>query len=318
MRSFLVARSVIVSNTLLAVAVRALLVLPLVLFGCSGGEPPSGEGDGDDSGGNSGGSGGVTNGGSGGAGTGGSALSGGTGGTGGSDPGSGGGTHVGPCPAQPVEAPFTLLWEDEFDSFDGGRWQMMSHTFHENLAQFSPQNVDVEGGYMKLRFTAEPTGDRDYRGAEVRTHQEFQYGRFDTCARFGRGGGVVGSFFTYRFGPWNEIDIEYLGGNPVGIQYNIIFDPGPQYDPEFDPLGYDPADDFHHYSFEWTPGVVRFYVDGQLRHTESGASAQAITELSTLRMNIWASWTGFAGDFEPNSAPTESWYDWVRVYDYNP
>src|SRR5690606_12372550 len=129
--------------------------------------------------------------------------------------------------------------------------------------------------------------------------------------------GVVGSFFTYRYSRWNEIDVEYLGGNPVGIQYNLIFNPPgtegnptPQYDPHFDPLGLDPADDFHHYSFEWTPGMVRFYVDGELRHTATGASADALTEMCTLRMNIWASWTGFAGDFDPGAAPTESWYDW--------
>jgi beta-glucanase (GH16 family) len=160
---------------------------------------------------------------------------------------------------------------------------------------------------------------RQYRGGEVRTNDEFQYGRFDTCVRWGKGSGVVASFFTYVFGPWNEIDIEYLGGNPVGIQYNIIWDEGGgnQYDPQFDPLGLDPADAFHQYSMEWVPGEVRFYVDGQLRHTENGNSASKITRSTTLRMNLWASWTGFAGDFDPGAIPTESWYDWVRVYDYN-
>lgn len=240
------------------------------------------------------------------------------------DTGSGGAYEPGPCPSQVVSPEFTLLWEDEFDSLDegnGARWTIMEHTFHENLAQFSRDAVRAEDGYLKLFLTQQQTGEKEYRGGEIRTNESFQYGRFDTCVRWGKGGGVIGSFFTYLYEPWNEIDIEYLGGNPVGIQYNIIYNPsgeGNVYDPFFDDLGGDPADDFHQYSMEWTPGQIRFYVDGILRHTENEASAAAITEASTLRMNLWASWTDFAGTFDPGAIPTESWYDWVRVYSYTP
>ncbi len=242
---------------------------------------------------------------------------------GGANGGSGGSFETGPCPSQAVRPEFSLRWEDEFDTLDeggGARWTIMEHTFYENLAQFSRDAVRTEDGYLKLRLTEQQTGEKDYRGGEVRTNETFHYGRFDTCVRWGKGGGVIGSFFTYLYNPWNEIDIEYLGGNPVGIQYNIIWDPGGGnvYDPFFDNLGGDPADDFHQYSMEWTPGMIRFFVDGILRHTENEASAAAITEPSTLRMNLWASWTDFAGTFDPGAIPTESWYDWVRVYSYNP
>jgi beta-glucanase (GH16 family) len=221
-----------------------------------------------------------------------------------------------------VSSEFTLRWEDQFDSLDTGRWVKMDHTFGINLARFNPNNAVTEEGYLKLRLTNDPSGDGDtykpYAGGEVRTEEEFQYGRFDTCARWGKGFGVVGSFFTYRYQPWNEIDIEYLGFNNVGVQYNIIWNGGGSTDPQFDPLGVDLADDFHQYSIEWVPGQIRFYVDGQLRHTESEGSAQAITEPSTLRMNLWTSNDGFAGGgHDPGAIPTESWYDWVRVYDYN-
>lgn len=243
--------------------------------------------------------------------------------------GTGGDITAGPCPAQPLDPKFTLRWEDNFDSFDDSRWQKRDHSFAENLARFNFDNAVAEEGYLKLRLTNDPSGDGDnykaYAGAEVMTTDTFQYGRFDTCAKWGDGFGIVASFFTYADGEWNEIDIEYLGYNPVGIQYNLIWDTNPgqdrnlAYDPYFDVLGVDAADDFHQYSVEWVPGELRFYVDGMLRHIESEASAVAIDSPTTLRMNLWISDTEFAGNgHDPGAVPSETLYDWVRVYDYTP
>src|SRR5690606_22097593 len=141
---------------------------------------------------------------------------------------------------------FNLKWEDNFDSWDGGRWSKMTHTFDINLVQFTEEQVVVEDGYLKLKLVNQPAGDRQYQGGEVRTGNDFLYGRFDTCVRWGKGSGVVASFFTYIYNEenehtWNEIDIEYLGGNNVGVQYNLIWRDAPQegnqYDPHFDNLG---------------------------------------------------------------------------------
>lgn len=244
-----------------------------------------------------------------------------TGGTTNGGGGTGGSVDPGPCPAQPVSSEFALRWEDDFDSFDTDRWSKGEHSFDINLARFSQENATTEDGYLKLFLTNDPSGEGDtykaYRGAEVHSLEDFQYGRFDVCARWGTGYGVVASFFTYLFEPWNEIDVEYLGYNNAGIQYNIIWNGGNSTDPHFDPLDADLADAFHQYSMEWVPGEIRFYVDGMLRHTASGASAQAIDQPVSLRMNLWISDSEFAGGgHHPDAVPTESWYDWVRVYDY--
>lgn len=296
------------------------VLLTLGVWACSSAPEetdPMGDGDGDGDA-STGGS--VSSGGSVDAGAGGTTM--GAGGTTGETGGTGGDITTGPCPAQPVSDEFALRWEDEFDTFDEGRWSKNGHSFGINLARFDEDNAVAEGGYLKLRLTNDPSGEGDdykpYAGAEVMTEENFQYGRFDTCVRWGSGYGVVGSMFTYLYNPWNEIDVEYLGYNNVGIQYNIIWNGGGSTDPQFDPLETDLALDFHHYSIEWVPGQIRFYVDGMLRHTEAEGSAQAITEPSSLRMNLWISNDGFAGGgHDPGAVPTESWYDWVRVYDYN-
>jgi subtilase family serine protease len=67
---------------------------------------------------------------------------------------------------------------------------------------------------------------------------------------------------------------------------------------------------------EWVANEVRFYIDGQLRVTHTDGATQ-VAENSTLRMNLWPTNTGFAGSFDPSAVPTESWYDYIRVYDYN-
>src|SRR6188508_2437075 len=55
-----------------------------------------------------------------------------------------------PSPAPPASgAPppgsseFELAWQDDFDTFDATRWQLMTHSWDTNLAQFSTQNVRV-------------------------------------------------------------------------------------------------------------------------------------------------------------------------------
>ena len=56
---------------------------------------------------------------------------------------------------------------------------------------------------------------QNYRGAELRTKDDFLYGKFEVRFKPAQGDGLVSSFFTYNtdYGntPWNEIDIELLG-----------------------------------------------------------------------------------------------------------
>ena len=41
--------------------------------------------------------------------------------------------------------PFTLAWQDDFDTLDLSAWQLQTFTFGGNLAQF-PQNAAVANG----------------------------------------------------------------------------------------------------------------------------------------------------------------------------
>ena len=60
---------------------------------------------------------------------------------------------------------FTLQWSDDFNQWDQSRWDRATHTFEGNNAQFIPENVAFQDGYLIICLTnAAPTG---YNGGPV-------------------------------------------------------------------------------------------------------------------------------------------------------
>lgn len=241
---------------------------------------------------------------------------------------------------QPDLAPrsevFTLLWHDDFDTFEEERWEKASHTFDQNNAQFSPDQVQVAEGVLSITLArdTENTSERPYLSGEVRTKELFRYGKFETRAKFASGSGVVSSLFTFydhwsdsALEPdWNELDIEYLGGHPDSIHLNIIHFSEAGYKTEHPvahQTGWDPSEGFHEYAFEWLPHVVHFYVDGELVHSQTAQIEKHLHRPSKLMMNLWpvldtAGLNKWAGKFEESALGTMAQYDWVRVSEYDP
>jgi beta-glucanase (GH16 family) len=221
---------------------------------------------------------------------------------------------------------WVLVWQEDFDARDAAfdaRWDIGTHTFDGNVAQFVPQNVVVADGLLTLRLTAQPAGDRSYSGAELRTDNQtgfFRYGRFEARMKAARGSGVISSLFTYRYAPWQEVDIEFKGRNTRAMQANIFYNEGGEnapYEvppfPEDAPLPFDAADAFHVYAFEWEPGIIRWFVDGE-QVLESQNPAEVPYLPQQLMMNLWATNAPWAGPFDASALPAEAQYDWVRVY----
>ena len=277
--------------------------------GASTGGVPSG---GDDSGGTT--TGGVE---TAGASTGGS--DGGTGGieTGGSGDGGPGGTGGG----------FELAWEDQFDTVDLSRWELMTHSWEGNLAQFTAENATANGGILSLSLTSANDATKPFRGVEMRSRETLTYGKVEVSTRFAAGSAVVSSLvLIYTPWPpddWNELDIEFLGKNTDQVQFNHMInippaDPetGHSQFPQLVTLPFDPAADFHTFAIEWVPGEARFIVEGTLMHTATEEMARMVLPQNIL-LTIWASdSTDWAGPVDSATAPTSAEYDWIRVYRY--
>jgi beta-glucanase (GH16 family) len=237
--------------------------------------------------------------------------------------GNGGGNTAGAGGTEPVDSHFKLAWRDDFDTFDTARWTKQTHTFAENLARFSADNVLVEGGFLKLRVTKAQNGDKAYSAAEVASKDLFTFGRFVGRIKFCGGSGMVSSLFTYKDNvdtSWQEIDIEHLGNNQKSIQYNLISGnlANRVYQPKVVNFQFAPPTEFHDYAIEWKPEGIDFLVDGKPSHHDTQAT---LKDAARLHMNAWPtdnSVTSFAGPFDATAVPCEAHYDWVEAYTYTP
>jgi endo-1,3-1,4-beta-glycanase ExoK len=258
-------------------------------------------------------------------GVGGKGGSGGVAGASGSGAAAGAGGSGGAAGA-PVEAGLpgcTLVWRDDFVTFDTARWQKNSHTFAENDSQFSPDNAVVKNGMLVLSITPNPGGAKPFKGAEVATLDSWQYGLIEARVHFaGKGSGIISSLFTWFVGPasqWNEIDVEYLGRYTNAMSFTTIAAnaSGQKSSAGYvkQPLTWQPSADFHIYAIDWNASRVRFLADGvELWSTTQHAGL--LTRSQTIRMNIWpaaSGISGWAGVLDTAAAGVAyAEYDWVQ------
>ncbi len=160
-----------------------------------------------------------------------------------------------------------------------------------------------------------------YRGAELRTHEYFQYGRFETRLKSPQGEGFLASFFTYNDSfpatDWCEIDFEILGRWSDNVDVNIIDENGSHLRQH--PLSFNPHIGFHTYAMEWTPEYVAWFVDGEEFYRQSGGHITHLSEPTKLMMNIWTpayeDWVGF---IDERTLPRFAYYDWASYAAYTP
>ena len=211
---------------------------------------------------------------------------------------------------------------DELATVDPNFWDRMESTFPCNHSAFSPDNVlPMEGGGVKLHLEARESGGKDYSSGSIATKEaddaQHLYGRFETVMKPARGSGLITAFFLYRFDPWQEIDAEFLGQDTTRILLNVYYNPGEDGDlynygyrgtPVLVDLGFDAADDFHHYAIEWDPGEIRWFVDDQLIHRRPSGRPTPVPHLPMrFHINTWPICSEeLAGPFDAEVLPVDA------------
>jgi hypothetical protein len=197
---------------------------------------------------------------------------------------------------------FAVRRADPLTELDAAYWDRLDDTFFCNEAVFDPDNVVLQqDGGIALRLQAEARGDRAYTAGSIATKDRadarFQYGRFEVELKAVRASGVLTAFFLYRFDPWQEIDLEFLGKDPTKVLLNVFYNPGDEGDlfnygyrgtPVLVDLGFDASADFHSYAIEWDPGEIRWFVDGALIHARPAGEPTPVPHLPMrLHVNAW-------------------------------
>jgi beta-glucanase (GH16 family) len=206
----------------------------------------------------------------------------------------------------PREAPWVLVWNDEFDGdrIDTAKWDFdlgngffdyKSHTWipgwgNEELQYYTrePENVFVKNSQLTIRAVKESLHGCGYTSARLKTRKRDGtplftklYGRFEFRAKVPWGKGLWPALWLLpqddKYGGWaasGEIDVmEIVGEKPHQVLNSIHF--GSVYPKRslithvHDLPGGSTVADWHVYAVEWEPGEIRFYVDGIHTSTQS-------------------------------------------------
>lgn len=214
---------------------------------------------------------------------------------------------------------------DDFSKSDFSLWKLRDDTFPGNLALFRPSNfIPAACEPAQLVLRQDNIGVRKYSSAALHTRASFLYGRFEVILRPSRVPGVVTGVFLHRNSPRQEIDIEFVGKRSRQMLTNVFYNPGSEgarFDygyrgtPIFIDLGFDAADDYHHYAIEWLPNELRWYVDGDLVHRRVNWEPTPIPHLPMqFHLNLWPSRsTELAGRLRSRYLPTSCSLRSVRL-----
>ena len=198
---------------------------------------------------------------------------------------------------------------DNFDSYNATLWSMADGWANGDPFDcgWEAINVSINSGILALQLDdfdcPSNCSDRPYASGEYRSTGHYLYGTYTVRMKAVDHDGVVSSFFIYTGpsddNPWDEIDIEIIGKDTTKLQTNYYTN-GVGGHENYINLGFDAAAAFHTYSIEWMPDYIKWYVDGELKHTENGSHGALPTTPGRIMMNFWPgtdSVNDWLGDF---------------------
>lgn len=171
---------------------------------------------------------------------------------------------------------YVLTFADEFDRFDGGKWN--DHIWYETPNP--TRNFGVENGMLKIWPQRDASGKFFNRTLDTDGKFEQRYGYFEMEAKLLRGKGTWPAFWLFAHPDKRrpEIDImeAYPGGlapwgytddsgisRPTAFGVTVWHDEGNAAGKlQFD-AGKDLSAKFHKYAVKWEPHRQTFYFDGK-------------------------------------------------------
>ena len=180
---------------------------------------------------------------------------------------------------------------------------------HFYRVNFEPKSIkQSDNGIRLVMSEADGRKNWDWNSAEIQMRRKTGYGYYNVLMKPAAGSGLISSFFTYTgpyYGdPHDEVDIEFLGKNLDQVEFNTHANGNPFGSVRYE-LGYNASEEFHLYGFDWQPGSVKFYLDGEFVHEISGPKEDMPQYAGLMMINFWTGtiteWHG-EPDFEAGVA----------------
>lgn len=232
------------------------------------------------------------------------------------------GVRPAPSASAPIAAPLpaeamTTSFFDPFDRLEEKRWYVSDGWVNGPIqgCTWSRRAIEVKNGELQLKLIKSPSGLRPYICGDVHTHAKLSYGWYEARMRTAAGSGLNSAIFTYS-GPPNskshdEIDFEFLGKAPGSVQLNYYVNAKGGHE-TFPALGFDASKSFNVYAIEWTPGRIRWFINGKLVRMASDATMPSTA--GPFFLDLWngtSAVDAWLGKFEPTATPSAASVDWA-------
>jgi beta-glucanase (GH16 family) len=238
---------------------------------------------------------------------------------------------------------WTLVWADEFGGADGSSPDPAKWVFdvgatgwgNRELQHYTsrPDNVRIEKGLLVIEAKRESYQGSDYTSGRLKTlgKGSWTYGRVEARIKIPRTQGIWPAFWmlgqniaSARWPNCGEIDIMENIGREPGIVHGTLHGPGYSGGagiggPFSLPGSGAFADDFHVYAVEWTPNLIKWFVDDKqyfaLTPSNLPAGAKWVfdqPQFILLNVAVGGNWPGYPDD--TTVLPQRMLVDYVRVF----
>ena len=238
---------------------------------------------------------------------------------------------------------YEMVWNDEFDNNglpDKTKWSYDTEGNEDGWGNFEAQhyteanlkNAGVENGILHITARKEDCSGKKYTSARLVSKANWKYGKIEVNAKLPPGRGtwsaiwIMPGGWSFNDGNWpdiGEIDIMEHVGHDLGVIHASAHSKDYQWQKETQKTATisvpDVSEKFHSYILEWTPDVLKAFVDDSLyfeyKNEGLGETKWPYDKPFYLIMNVavggaWGSMQGIDEDAFPQTMEI----DYVRIY----
>jgi endo-1,3-1,4-beta-glycanase ExoK len=205
------------------------------------------------------------------------------------------------------------------------KWWEIANGWSNNDEQgcvWSASNVKVVGKKVSLVLNNRRGNGKDFSCAELQTRERYGHGTYEARMRPAAGAGIVSAFFSYAGPPHGTdqsqerwISFDFVGQDLKNLHLGFYSAGGRAHRHKVS-LAFDPSEAMNDYAFQWTPQVLRWFVNGQLVHSVDIGPAERKSKLPakvfvSLRNGIGDQQVAWLGQFEYDGRPLLTTYEYI-------
>ncbi|GCE30540.1 hypothetical protein KDA_60240 [Dictyobacter alpinus] len=226
--------------------------------------------------------------------------------------------NVGTNPAPPTSsAGWSLILNDDFNGSSlNSPWGTYNGPHGGGKSFYDPKEVQVSNGLLHVGAERKTTSGYAITTGGLAAFGLAQvYGKYEFRAQLPHGKGLDPYTILWPNSQQaNSAQVDLFESPPVNKDTLYCTNHGVDGTSDQVQAHGNFADAFHVFTYEWTPGRIRFLVDG----VDQGSLTKNIPNFSMWFGIAISSGDAFTGDPDPNTAfPVSMDVDWVHIYKYN-